>query len=243
MEETNSRPRPPAGQRGGPRQGWAAGVGVIASTSPYRGNHPVFVPIPMLSYVGERLSVTGPKVAWRLGRAAGTSLSAVASYQFAGLLSRQDDKYFDGMHDPRGTVEAGLELQVPLPGGLRGQVTAKTDMLGVFDGQEVGLSLSRRLTFGDWSVSPGVGGAVLSEKMADYYFGVRAEEARADRPAYSPEAAVMWGPRLMIQWRVTERVGFISLCSVDVLGSEITGSPLIEETVVVSTMTGFSWQF
>jgi outer membrane protein len=171
------------------------------------------------------------------------SVSAVASYQFAGLLSRPDDRYFDGMHDPRGTVEAGVELKTPLPGGLRGQVVAKTDILGVFDGQEVGMSLSRRLTFGEWSVSPGVGGTVLSRNMADYYFGVRREEARADRPAYSPGAAVLWGPRLTIQWRVSERVGLISLCRVEFLGSEITGSPLIEEEIVVSTMTGLSFQF
>ena len=240
---TNAVPPLVAIPPGSPPRGWGAGVAVVAATSPYHGGRPVVLPFPSLTYTGERLSVAGPRVAWCLGRAGGASVSAIATYQFAGILSRRNDSYFDGMHNPGGTVEGGVELQSFLPGGFRAQLAPKTDLLGVFDGQEVGGSLSRGIKLGNWVVSPGVGATALSRNMVDYYFGVRPEEARPDRPAYAPGSTLNWGPRLTVMCRLTERVSLVASCNYDRLGSGITGSPLIEDNYVISSMTALSYRF
>ena len=241
--ETNApspaRPMP----AGGPPPGWGAGVAVLAANSPYRGSTPLLLPIPMVTYVGERFSWMGPRAAWRLGRVAGVSISAVATYQFAGALSKGDNEYFDGMRDPKSTVEGGVEIQTYLPGGFRGQASVKSDLLGVFNGQEAAVTLSRGWTAGALTISPGLGLTGLSGNMVRYYFGVRPDEARPDRPAYSPGATVNGGPRLTVNWRLNERVGVFSLCSVDFLGGEITDSPLVEEHTVFSTLTSIVYRF
>ena len=227
----------------GPPPGWGAGVAVLAANSPYRDSNPLLLPIPMITYVGERFSWMGPRASWRLGRVAGVGISAVATYQFAGALSKGDSEYFDGMRDPKGTLEGGVEIQSRLPGGLRGQASVKSDLLGVFNGQEAAVTLSRGWTAGALTISPGLGLTGLSGNMVRYYFGVRPDEARSDRPAYSPGATVNGGPRLTVNWRLNERVGVFSLCSVDFLGGEITDSPLVEEHTVFSTLTSIVYRF
>jgi outer membrane scaffolding protein for murein synthesis (MipA/OmpV family) len=42
---------------------------------------------------------------------------------------------------------------------------------------------------------------------------------------------------------LNERVGVFSLCSVDFLGDEITGSPLVEEEKIFSTLTALVYRF
>jgi outer membrane protein len=241
--ETNApspaRPMP----AGGPPPGWGAGVAVLAANSPYRDSNPLVLPIPMVTYVGDRFSWMGPRASWRLGRVAGVRVSAVATYQFAGAFSRGDSDYFDGMRDPKGTLEGGLEIQSRLPGGLRGQASVKSDLLGIHNGQEAAMTLSRGWTVGAWTISPGLGLTSLSGNMVRYYFGVRPGEARPDRPAYSPGATVNGGPRLTLNWQLNERVGVFSLCSVDFLGDEITGSPLVEEEKIFSTLTALVYRF
>jgi outer membrane protein len=81
------------GGPGGPPQGWALGVGAVASDSPYAGEGMRVVPIPLISYQGEKFFFQGIRAGWQFIRSDAFELAAIAQFRFDGFniddLSRQ----------------------------------------------------------------------------------------------------------------------------------------------------------
>ncbi|GAB58788.1 MipA/OmpV family protein [Rheinheimera nanhaiensis] len=170
-----------------PSQGFLYGIGVGVNQEIYRGYKRRVIPLPLVGYRGDKLSVYGPFVSYELAKANDVSLSAKLAPRFAGYDDGDSD-VFVGMKR-KSSLDAGLGLQYRIDNWTL-DTEVLSDVLGNSNGQEAKLKFSYGLRFGPLQVSPEVGVSYSSSKLVDYYYGVRQSEATADRPAYRAGAAV-----------------------------------------------------
>lgn len=145
-----------------PPQGFLYGVGVGINQEIYRGYKRRVIPLPLVGYRGEKLSVYGPFVSYELATANDVSLSAKLTPRFAGYDGGDSDVFL-GMKR-KSSLDAGLGLQYRIDNWTL-DTEVLTDVLGNSNGQEAKLKFSYGLRFGPLQVSPEVGVSYSSSKL------------------------------------------------------------------------------
>ena len=155
------------------------GAGVVAQTSPYRGADSVRVlPIPAVTYIGERVQILGLVAQAGLVNWSRMRLAATARYRM-GAYDEDDSEWLEGMGDRKDSLFGGLALQAPLAWGVR--MSARHES-GVRPGEaregraayrpgdavnvEPGLALSMEWR-GAWRVILNVGVEFLAAELRD----------------------------------------------------------------------------
>jgi len=134
----------PLGERG--RIG--AGLGAIVRSSPYRGaDGGTFMPIPAITYTGDRLQVFGPQAQFGVIRNEAIQVALAAQYRPA-AYKEDDSAFLTGMSDRDDTLMAGASVEADLPAGLDVSIDLLHDMLDQIGGSEAALFLSRTFQAG-----------------------------------------------------------------------------------------------
>ena len=222
---------------------FGVGLGAIAQSNPYRGADAARVQaIPAVTYVGERVQILGPLAQVGLASGKRARLAATARYRL-GAYDEDDSDFLEGMGDRKDSLFGGLAVQGNLPAGLRASVGYEHDVLDRVDGGAARLGVRRGFQFGRFSVAPGAGLNWLSAELAGHEFGVAADEARAERPAYRPGDAVNveLGLGMTAEWGGAWRV--IANGSVEFLANELRESPLVERGWVSHAFLAATYTF
>ncbi|MEI8122184.1 MAG: MipA/OmpV family protein [bacterium] len=208
------------------------GVGVIAQSSPYRGSdHAAVLPIPAITYVGDRIQILGPGVRYGLLNVGDVRLAATAGYRI-GAYSEGDSPILEGMGNREGTAMGGLALRARLPANIHFSCGYENDLLGRFNGGIGRFGVERGFQSGLMTLSPYVGANWISAGLADYEYGVTASQARAGRPAYEPGSAVSFETGLSLFLELSGSWRLILSGRVEFLPPEITGSPIVGQDQV-----------
>ena len=217
------------------------GAGMLASNGVYQGLSGKVLPLPVLTYRSPTLNVLGPTVSYTLVRWQGISLAPCLEYRWLGY-SADKSEALSGMSDRRGTLEGGLEAVFRL---RYCQVSARLlgDMLAVHDGREMNCSIKTRLSLGKWFFIPDSGLLWSDRRVADYYYGVRWEEAGPLRPAYALGQQWQWygglwtGYSLGDHWRLFVAGQYMTLTD------RMRASPIVRAkdrtTLVIGTLYSF----
>lgn len=229
----------PGGERP-PR--WSAGVGCFFSSEPYRGYDYRILPLPIVSYFGERLFIAGPRAGYKVIRGEGYAVSLSAGYDFSGY-EEDDSEVFDGMDDRDGSLMAGALVAVDLPLRLNLEAGVQTDVLGRHDGQSAHARVQRTFRKDAFSVAPGLGLVAQSSRMNDYYYGVPERDAREGRPAYAVDAAANLRLGVRLTYAVNPRVQLAATPGIEWLAEEIRRSPLIDQNVLFSGFLAITYGF
>lgn len=222
---------------------FGVGVGAIVQSSPYRGSDSARVQaIPAITYIGERVQILGPYAqvgltTWRTIR-----LAATARYRL-GAYDEEDSPWLEGMGDRKDSLFAGLALQTRLPAGLRISAGMDYDVLDEVGGGSGQLALRRGWQVGKLLVVPSLEVIWVTSELAGHEYGVTADEAREDRPAYRPghafnlEAGLGLTLPLFRAWRV------ILNGSVEFLAENLRNSPLVDESQVYHLFGAVNYTF
>lgn len=220
----------PLGKRG--RIG--IGVGAIVQSSPYRDSDAtVFVVIPAITYIGNRLQILGPNVQVGLAGTGNLRLAATARYR-PGAYEEDDSPVLEGMGNRDDTLMAGLALASELPGRIDASLRFEYDMLGTFGGGAAQLEVDKSFEWGVARISPGLAGRWRTSGLSDHDFGVPPKYATDVRSAYSAgdtfsiEVALMMFIELTPSWIAILNVG------VEFLDDRITNSPIVSEDQIFS---------
>lgn len=227
-----------AGRPSGPparRYGWSVGAGLIAKSQPYKGHDGRYVPIPVIAYTSPRFQFFGPVLNWTFFERAPFSAAVTAIYRFDGYEA-EDAEIFEGLEDRKDTVEGGLRLDWQTEDRRwRIDLFAAGDTLDRHGGFRGELMVRRtwRVAGGRWA--PELGLEAHSPDYVNYYYGVAAEDARPDRPAWNPGGVVQ--PRvgfsvnqpLTENWSLSLRMGAVWLAE------DIRNSPLVDEEVELTS--------
>ena len=220
-----------------------AGVGMIVATSPYDGVKTKATGMPFLLGEYKNFYIRGIEAGYHFFKNENVTLSALMSPRFMGYSS-EDSAALGGMEDRRRSWDAGLKADLPLPWShavLSGKVLA--DVLSRSDGMDYELALRRPVKGEFFLFVPSVGVRYQSKSMVDYYYGVRTEEVRVDRPAYAPGGAVNPFAHMTLTTGLSRKIIIVTMIGVESLGREIRKSPVVDKSCLLTAVAGLTYRF
>ncbi|WP_309044543.1 MipA/OmpV family protein [Marinobacter sediminicola] len=225
------------------------GAALRRGTSPYVGvdnisgvlNDSKADLIPLYLYEGKWLFAHGTSAGAHLVKSDWLNVDLLAKYRFNRLES-DATPYFNGISDRDQTVDMGFSATVFGDWGAL-STTWANDVLGVHNGYEWDFTYSYGWELGRWSFTPFVSYVYQDSDLTDYYYGVDANEARADRPVYEPDSATFWRAGINSSYQATSRLLLFTNVASQHVDSEIYNSPLVDESQLVSATFGFAYLF
>jgi len=219
------------------------GVGVIAKTSPYRDAKTWNIqPIPAISYIGDRLQILGLTARCGILDWGDFALAATASYRF-GAYREKDSSYLQWMGNRRDTVLGGLALQYKLPEGFKLSAGYEHDLLDRTGGGTGHFGVGKSFQPNLLTISPQITVNWLTDKLADYEYGVSPAQARTDRPAYHPDNAVNLEVGITLFRELYKNWQIILSSSVVFLPSNLKSSPIVEQSQVFKSFAAVTRRF
>lgn len=219
------------------------GAGVVGRSSPYVGSDTtVLQPIPAITYNGERLQWLGPNLRFGLAGTGWWRLAATASYRI-GAYEEDDSEALAGLGDRDSTLMAGLGMRFDVPGGLRLTVRYEYDILDNIGGGSAIARLSKGFQAGWFRLTPQLQVNWLSQELANYDFGVPADAATAERPAYDTGSALSYQVGFGTFIELSEDWRIFADIAAEFLPSEITNSPIVADDHVIKGFAGITYVF
>lgn len=225
---------------------WGLGLGSVVSTDPYAGRGTRFVPVPLLSYEGERFFFRGISGGAHLFDSDLFELDFVVKGDFDGMdaddfgwreLARNGiDR--DLLDDRDDTVQAGFQLGVAGKfGELELAVTA--DVLDASGGFEASAEYGYPIRIGErFKLTPTVGVEWLSKDNANYYYGTLDEEVARGVVSYRPGAAAIPEVGLGLEYAFRNKWMLMGNVSYKFLPSRLADSPLLDSDRSARLMIG-----
>lgn len=209
----------------GDSEGLILGLAVIADWSPYEGaESPSTTPVPYLSYDWENAHVGVDGINYRF--------FDNGFVEFKGLLEPrwsfgdpEDSPLFTDI-ERDAAIEMGLQTEIDLGAFYLGSA-ALVDVSNVHNGFELSGEVGMHRQIGNLDLDISVGLAFRDTRLSEHLYGVRAEEAREDLPAYAPEAALYPYVGMVAFYEVGDSLGILCFARYEHPGSEAMNSPLI----------------
>lgn len=217
------------------------GPGVVITDKPYKGIDITVTPIPLLKFISGRFYISGAAAGYRLLADEGWTCDVIGKWRSDGYDADDSDR-LNGMHNRNQTVDVGGEFTLT---GDWGEVwvSAVTDTLGQHDGQEIKLGYAKPFVFDKLTLSPSGGLIWQSNNLANYYYGVRADEAVAGRPAYHVGDSTNWFVGFRAQYQPDEKWTLMAGVTYQFLDSKIRKSPIVDDSFVISFLAGAMYKF
>lgn len=163
-------------------EGFLYGFGIGVNQEIYRGYSSRTIPLPILGYRGEKLSVYGPFISYKLLELGNISFSTKLAPRFAGF-DESDSSVFTGMAKRKDSLDGGIGVQLRQQGWLL-EADMMFDLLGNSNGWESKLAVSYSYIATVVMIEPKFGISYSGSKLVNYYYGVSPDEATAQRAAY-----------------------------------------------------------
>lgn len=218
-----------------------AGGGIGANFEPYLAleDSATLVPVPVLAYQGKRFSFSGKSLSVRAAQFGKVEFSGLLDYRFQGY-DADDSPALAGMDDRDGTLEAGVRADLDLGGQVDLSAQVMFDVLGNHGGYEVRGTASYTIGEGPATrVTPFVGVVLRSEDLANYYYGVDADEASIitdpalgaapfNRFAYAPGETLSPVIGVSVRQALSPKWLVFGNASHEFLPAEVTDSPIVD---------------
>ena len=208
--------------------------------SPYAGAGTRFDFVPLYLYEGERVYLRSPSVGIKFGPSEARRLEVFLKHRFEGTPTDDIPASLAGMAPREHGIDAGVSGQF---GGGWGIAFAELlrDVSKTSGGTELRLGYRYPFRRGRLWVRPHVMLSVRDGDLNNYYYGVRPDEARGDRPAYEahhgimPEVGVYAAYQISMRWRL---FGGATLAR---LPDTVAGSPIVGDRMLSQLQLGAAY--
>lgn len=143
---------------------WAWGLGVAVSQDVYAGFDNRTVPIPIINYNGDRLTVYGPFVSYDVIKTENFTADVQLAPTFAGY-DESDSAVFTGMEDRDFSMSAGVGLNYTLD-RWRFRANLLHDVLSVYEGYQGTAGVTYAYPVGDFVIEPGEQAVLLAKTVS-----------------------------------------------------------------------------
>lgn len=226
---------------------WGLGLGVASKQEAYRGTDRDNQALPLLQYENKYLKIMGPGAELKLPglRISDTqrlSFGLIGKYEGSGYEAK-DSPFLAGMAEREGGFWLGGKVQWD---NEWANVSARwtADASGNSKGQQFSLGLERNFRLGQqFMLSPRLVATWQDRKTVDYYYGVRAGEARAGRAAYLGESGVNTELGLRGMYMFDRNHSVMVDVGVTRLHSGIKNSPLVDRSSETGVFVGYMYRF
>ena len=212
-----------------------------AEHTPYRGAKTQFDYLPLFVYEGEHFYSHGHSLGLKLGSGRREPrFDVFIRRRFEGTPYHGTPASLTGMAKREVGVDAGLSTEWGGDWGI-GFAELLRDVSGASHGGEVRLGYKYPWQSGRLSLTPHAFLGMRNGTLNNYYYGVRSEEATADRPAYTAGSGIMPELGLYGAYGLTERWSLVFGYVVSRLPSSISGSPIVDGKTQWQAMLGIAW--
>lgn len=220
---------------------WGLGVAGSVSQSPYAGDENRKRALPLLFVENDWLRIAGAGIDVKLPSAGPVTFDLRLAYSFDGYKNG-DAPILDGMAQRKHSVMGGgvVTWHDPIA-----DISFETlaDVSGHSKGLTARLSAEHPFRFGALELRPRVAARWMDSNYVDYYYGVRADEATAVRPAYDAKAALNLETGVRASYAFApHQMGFLDV-GAQRLGNEIADSPLVGRRTLTSIGIGYLYRF
>jgi MipA family protein len=227
---------------------WGLGVGALTQQQSYAGIDRENLAIPVIYFENRWIQLLGPRLDFKLpslewGKE--NELSYGVGIQLVGFggYEPEDAPILNGMAERKEGMFGGpyVKWSNPLL-----DVSAEWfhDASSESEGQRMSIGLERTFHVGErFMVTPGLSAVWMDEKFVDYYYGVRANEARVDRPAYVGDSTLNTEISLRTDYMIDEKQMVFGMVEYTLLGSEIKDSPLTDRSNETMLFMGYLYRF
>lgn len=221
--------------------GWGLGLVTGFGQKAYRDFDNKATVFPLISYESSWVSLLGPRLDFKLPPVGDLSFRVRLQYTGEGYAA-DDSPYLAGMDQRKAGVWLGGAAMWRNPiANLSAEVLG--DVSDHSKGAMFKLQADHRFKFGATDITPRVAAIGLNGKYVDYYYGVKASEVLAGRPAYGGEGTVNVEAGLRVGHVLAQRhIMFVDM-SVTRLGSGITDSPLVDRSTEGGVRLGYMYRF
>ena len=230
-----SDPAPSAGAAGqAPRLG--LGLGVALSSEVYAGEDSKIMPVPLVTYRGERFFWRGVGGGMHLFERDGIRLDATVSARLGGIKKKdfgaaelaQRGINRDLLEDRDNGLDLGLAAAWT---GAMGELElgVKADVSGASKGYEGTVRYGYPMQWGGTRITPHAGLSLMSKKLSNYYFGTLDAEVARGVANYQPGSAIVPAIGIDTMHRLPGKWIMVGNLSYKILPTKITDSPLVQK--------------
>jgi len=221
----------------------SVGAGAVVKSRLYRGEESgQIIPIPFITYAGDRFFFAGPLASYRVWNGERIRLSLLGAYRFYGYEEADSDA-LAGMGDRDHTVEAGVVLSADLPTRFNLTLRASHDVLDTYGGSQAALELERSVPLRKATLVLSAGPHWQSQPFTRYYYGVRPEEDAPGRAAYAPGAALNLTAGARLLYALDDHWNLFVSANLDWLADEIAATPIVGRSTYLRGISGITYQF
>jgi len=238
---------PAAKKQSAESSSWGLGIGVLSAQKPYAGIDRDNTVLPLIYFENKYVRVFGPGAEVKLPELNISSsqrigFSILGKYDGSGYKPG-DAPILNGMSKRESGFWAGAGMT-----WHNDVVDVNADWLadasGNSKGQSFSLGLEKTWRFGEHvMLTPRLKAKWLDKKYVDYYYGVRADEVRADRSAYLGQSAVNSELGIRANYIFDARNSVFMDVGVTGLAKEIKNSPLVDRSTENRVMLGYMYRF
>jgi outer membrane protein len=139
-------------------------------------------------------------------------------------------------------IEAGVEFLADGDWGYL-QASVFRDVSSTHDGYELYADYSYSVRRQRWLFQPSFGVGWKSEKLNDYYWGVRDDEANSLFPAYQADAGLNVHAKFVTSYQINRHWAFVAVAEFERMNSEASASPIVKEQNVLGMFAGFKYVY
>ncbi|KNC91960.1 MipA/OmpV family protein [Trabulsiella odontotermitis] len=225
---------------------WGIGAGVASSQKPYKDMSRDTTPLPLLYFDNQYLHFFGTEAEIKLpdvtlSETQQLNMGLIGRYDGSGY-DADDADILDGMAKRKGGFWGGAKAEWHNP-WVTLYADWTHDLSGNSKGQRTRLGAERRWQWGDFSFTPRIVASWHDKKYVDYYYGVRADEARDGRSAYQGASALSAELGLLSVYRFNAHHSVMLDLQVTQLSSEVKESPLVDASREDRLFMGYMYRF
>lgn len=217
------------------------GLGPYLQSQPYANADPIVVPSPVIFFDNRLFYVRWTRFGMYFYGKQNWGLSLTVQPRPWGYQA-EDSPQLAGMAERQSAWEGGIAL-----GGRNrlgfAELTYFHDLEDKSNGALLRVEAGKTITGGRWFHVPSIYIIRYNQPMIDYYYGVRQTESTAQRPAYTPGAAVNAALQHFLMYEMNRYWYLCANARIDYLAPEIRHSPLVDDQWMVSAMVSVLYKF
>lgn len=201
---------------------------------------------PMIFAFGRKGNVwfAGTKIGYTAYENGGFSVSPLINLAGSEGYAPDDvengSKLYDGLEEREGGLQYGVEAAYATDMGD----FSIAYMQDSGDGSSIDLRFAKDFHPTDkLMVIPSVFASFRDQSFNQYYYGVDADQATADRPAYEAESGIDYGVDVTVAYQLSPKWHMFSRAAFNVYDSALENSPLVDGSSTTSLAIGVGYAF
>lgn len=220
---------------------WGLGVALAYYQPPLNGIEREFIGLPYITYQNEHLNIDLTTVSYTLLKSGKTQTSIAGEVRFEGY-DPKDSPALTGMKKRNPSFDAGISVARPSMGGEL-QMMILGDITGTHEGYEARAQYQRPYILNRLLIAPAVGISWLDDALADYYYGVRSNEATSTRTRYAGNSTINTFIELAVGYAFDGRLELLGGVKAVRLGRNIEASPIVDKKYDTSAFSALLYKF